>query len=63
MLPWTSSIDIIDKYFSESTTQAIIAEIEEVRIKAYNAKIWFYKKYRRIVFITYVIIAIFAYIQ
>ena len=61
MIPWSSSIDIIDKYFSESTTQAVIAEIEEVRIKAYNAKRGYYKKYRPIVLLLYIVIGIWLY--
>lgn len=62
MTPWSSSIDIIDKYFAEPTTQAIIQETEQIRQTAYNAKQEFYKKYRRIVLITYIVIAFFAYI-
>ncbi len=61
MTPWISSIDIIDKYFSETTTQAVIAEIEEVRIKAYNAKRWFYKKYWRILWLLYILIGVWLY--
>jgi hypothetical protein len=58
MIPLSSSIDIIDKYFSEQSTQAVIAEIEEVRIKAYNAKRGYYKKYRPVLLLLYSIIAI-----
>lgn len=61
MTPWISSIDIIDKYFSEHSTQEVIAEIEEVRIKAYNAKRGYYKKYRPILLLLYIVIGIWLY--
>jgi hypothetical protein len=44
-----SSIEVIDQYFAEPTTQAIIQQAEQTRQEAYHAKQAFYKKYRVLV--------------
>lgn len=52
----STSTELIEKYFAEPSTQAIIQETENIRQEAYNAKQVFYKKYRRLVWLIYVII-------
>lgn len=62
MTPETQKeISIIDKYFSEPTTQVIIQETEEIRKKAYNAKQEFYKKYKWILILLYLVILVCLY--
>lgn len=51
-----SSIDVIESYFSSPDAQTIISSMEAIRINAYNAKWWFYKRYWWVIVLVYCVI-------
>ena len=59
MIPW--AWDLIDKYFSEPSTQALIQEIEKIRQDAKDKKIKFYKQTIWFIIFIYIIIWIWIY--
>jgi len=61
MEPWSSSINIIDKYFSEPKTQIIIQETEKTRQEAKDKKRKFYKQTILFILFIYIIIWIGIY--
>ena len=51
-----SAIDVVNKYFDDPKSKEIIAWMEDVRGKAYDAKRWFYKKYRLVLVLAYIVV-------